>query len=302
MNTIVSFILLIAVCSLVNFASSQSCLGKKGLGKWVRARDGVVPAGAIPGGYEKDKTQYICRSGGICGNIMESTPCNYAYYKEASSDDSYDVLTDVFGVWAPVIAPNLPCNSLKTGNIVGDSLYSCRVLYKKSLILGKVENNVCIINYKGSIQKFKKDYEIFTAVPESLEVLKGKEVSFIAEGKYFAFQLKADDEAVVTFGVGDEVFYSVAIGALENSVVSIGPQSSKYDLFKSAPGILSGSQFRSFWIRWTSNKLEFGKEGDLKELITYKTKEVKNIDSIRLSSTFGNSEWKIAALTIDNIY
>lgn len=297
MNTKISVILLIVACSVVSFASSQSCLGKKGLGKWVRARDGVVPAGAIPGGFEKDKTQYICRSGGICGNIMESSSCNYAYYKEASSDDSYDVLTDVLGVWAPVVAPNLPCNSLKTGNLAGDTLYSCRVLYQKSLILGKVENNVCIIAYKGSIQKFKKDYEIFTAVPESLELLKGKEINLTATGKYFAFQLKADDEAVVSFGVADKMLYSVAIGALENSAVSIGPENSKYDLFKSAPGILSGSQFRSFWIRWTSDKLEFGKEGDIKEFITYKTKDVKNINSIRLSSTFGNSEWKIATLT-----
>lgn len=296
MNRKISSILFIATCLTVDFASSQSCLGTKGLGKWVRARDGAVPAGAVSGGLDKKRIEYICRSGGICGKVMESTPCYYAYYKEESSDDSYDVLTNVDGVWVPVVAPHLPCNILKTGNAVGDSLYSCRVMYKKCLTIGKVENNVCIIGYNGAIHKYKTNYEIFTAVPESLELPKGKEINLKADGKYLAFQVKADDEAVVTFGNGDDMLYSVAIGALENSVVSMGPVNSRYENFKHAPGILSGSEFKSFWIRWTSDKLEFGKENDLKETISYKDKGVKNINSIRLSSTFGSSEWKIASL------
>lgn len=296
MNWKISAILFIATFSLVDFTSSQSCLGSKGLGKWVRARDGVVPAGAVSGGFEQNRIQYICRTGGICGNIMESTPCYYAYYNEESSDNSYDVLTGVDGVWVPVVTSNLPCNSLKTGNEPGASLYSCRAWYKDYLIIGKLENNVCIIAYHGKIYKHKTDYEVFAAVPESVELSKGQEIILKADGNFFDFQLKADDEAVVTFGHGNSMLYSVAIGALENSVVSIGPADSMYDNFQTAAGILSGSEFKSYWIRWTRDKLEFGKEGELKPLITYKNKGIKNIDSIRLSSTFGSSEWKIAPL------
>lgn len=291
-------ILLITVSSVVDIVLSQSCLGKKGLGKWVRAREGAVPTGAISGGYEKDnKMQYICRSAGTCGNVMESTPCYYTYNKEYSSDDSYDVLTDVAGVWVPVVPPNLPCNILKTGGAANAFLYSCRAFYKKQLIIGKFQNNVCIIGYKGALYNYKRYYEIFTAVPEHLRIARGKNISLKADGKYFAFQLKADNESVVTFGNGDEMLYSIAIGALDNSVVSIGPANSIYDKFKISSDILSSSQFKSFWIRWSNKKLDFGKEGDLIELVSYKAKGADKIDSIHISSSFGESEWKIASLT-----
>lgn len=297
MNLKITAVLLIATC-VVDFASAQSCLPTKGVGKWVRARDGVVPDNAVAGGLEKDRTQYICRSGGICGKIMDGTPCYYAYYNEESYDDSYDVLTDVTGVWVPiaVTGSNLPCNTLKTGTAANVPLYSCRVMYKKYLTLGKLENNVCSIGYRGDIHKYKKNYEIFTAVTENVQLTKDREITLNAEGKFFAFQLKADDEAVVTLGNGDNMLCSVAIGALENSVVSVGPPSSKYDNFTPAAGILSSSEFKSYWIRWNGDKLEFGKEGVLKPLITYKNSAVKNINSLRLSSTFGDSEWKIAPL------
>lgn len=293
MNTKIA-ILIATYCLVVERVSSSSCLGTKGLGKWVRSQDGWVPPGAVSGGLDKGRTQYICRAGGISGKVLISEPCYYAYYKKEDRDFTYDVLTNVSGVWVHVIPPHLPCNILKTGTAQNVPLYSCRATYKKTLTIGKLENGVCIIPYGGDIKKFKKDYEVFTADPQTVTLDKGNHsILYGPNGKYFSFQLKADNEAIVSFGTAEKMLFRVAIGALQNSVVSIGPANSPYEEFRSSPGILNPTDFKSFWIRWTTNELEFGFEGDLKKFISYRSSAIQDISSIQLSSSFGPSEWKI---------
>lgn len=289
----IKLLTLLAILLVFDIASSQSCLGSTGLGKWVRAKNGEIPNGAVSGGLDKKRTQYICRSGGICGKVMEKSACYVAYYKEESADETYDVLTDVSGVWVPILDKTLPCNTLKTGNFASDPLYSCRIKYKKTLTIGKVENNVCIIPYGGTIHKYKKNYEVFTAVPESVETNQGNHIILKGDGKYFAFQLKSTNGANVSFGKNRDLLYSVNLGM---SAVSIGPIESPNAYTKNASELLSDNEFKSYWIRWFSDKLEIGVEGNLKPLISYTNKGVKEIDTIQLSS-LDASEWKIPSLT-----
>lgn len=298
MNFKISAILLIATCVVVERVSSSSCLGTKNLGKWVRTKEGNVPPGAVSGGIDKGRTQYICRTGGICGKIVIGSPCYYAYYKKEDYDFTYDVLTNVSGVWVPVIPPHFPCNILRTGIFQNDPLYSCRAKYKKTVTLGKLENNVCIISYGGGIQKFKKNYEVFTGVPEPVILTKGNpSILYGPNGKYFIFQVQADNEVLISFGTEEKMLFRVAIGALQNSVVSIGLADAPYEVLKHFKSVLSPTDFKSFWIRWTTNtKLEVGFEDNLDAAISYSHSAVQDISSIQLSSSFGPSEWKIPQL------
>lgn len=277
------------ISSLV-FVTSQSCLSSN-IGHWVSAEDGFVPPGAVVGGVDKERPLYICRSHDICGKIYDHSSCYYAESKKEIKDNHYEVLTDVAGVWISPVSTKYPCNMLMTG----DNLYSCRVTYKKALTIGKLEKGICIIPYGGKSHKFKKDFEVFTALSVNL-TLKQKQYSSVYNltGEYLTFQLKAGNECVVYFGKGDTMLIRVAIGGLNNSVVSIGPAGQPYEVIQPAANILSDSKFNSFWTRWISkNTLEFGREGDNKPLAKYTRIGVKDIDSFQLYSTFGNSEWKV---------
>lgn len=270
--------------------TSQSCLGSN-QAHWVDASGGFVPPGAVAGGVDKKRTEYICRSNGVSGKIFDNAPCYYAENQKEIHSNTYEVLTDVAGVWISPVGSNLPCNILETGN----SMYSCRVAYKKTMTIGKFYNGNCIIPYGGKSNSFQKDFEVFTALPEKVALQQGQDSSvYNLSGQYFTFQLRADNEGVVNFGNGSNMLFRVAIGALKNSVVSIGPANQPYEIVQSTPHILSDSEFSSYWIRWTSgNKLEFGKESNNKPLATYTNSGVKDINSFRLSSTLGNSEWNI---------
>lgn len=287
MNLAVSTILLAASLVVV---SSQSCIGSN-QGHWVSATDGNVPEGAVAGGVDKGRTLYICRSNGISGKIFESSPCYYAENKKEIRASTYEVLTDLAGVWISPVGSNYPCNMLETS----DGMYSCRVTYKKAMTIGKFENGICIIPYGGKSHKFKKNFEVFTAVSENVVLNQGADSAvFDLSGQYLTFQLKSGSESVVSVGNGNNMMFRVAIGALKNSVVSIGLFGQPYAVVESTPTILSDTEFNSYWLRWTSgNKLEFGKEGNSKPLATYANSGVKDINSFQLYSTFGASEWNV---------
>lgn len=287
MNWTVIAVLLVSSLVVV---TSQSCLGSN-QGRWVSASYGFVPRGAVVGANDTQRTLYICRSNGISGKIYKTSPCYYAENKKEISGNPYEVLTDLAGVWISPVGSKYPCNMLMTGN----NLYSCRVWYKKTLTIGKLENGICIIPYGGKSQQFGKNFEVFTALTENIRLKEGQYSSvYNLSGQYFTFQVKADNKCVVNFGKGGDMSFRVMIGGMKNSVVAIGPVDRPYEVVESAANILSDTELNSYWIRWTSkNKLEFGSEGNNKPLVAYTYFGIKDINSFQLFSAFGESEWNV---------
>lgn len=259
--------------------------------EWVSARDGFVPQGAVVGGMDKGRILYICRSNGISGKIFESSSCYYTEGKKEISGNSYEVLTNITGIWISPVGTNYPCNMLKTG----DNLYSCRIRYRRTLTVGKLEKDICLIPYGGKSHEFKKHFEVFTALPRKVYLNQNEKSSLYGlNGQYFTFQLKARDECIMNFGNGKDMLFRVAIGALKNSVVSIGPYGQPYKVVERAPNVLNSTDFSSYWIRWTTrNTLEFGRLGNMKPLARYSCIGIKKINSFQLHSTSGDSEWNI---------
>lgn len=289
MNWTVAVGAIFLISSLV-VVSSQTCLSSH-TGHWVTAKNGFVPPGAVVGGVDKERPLYICRSHDVCGKIFDHSSCYYAENKKEIKDNNYEVLTDIAGVWVSPVGAKYPCNMLMTGH----NLYSCRVTYKKALTIGKLEKGICIIPYGGKSHNFKKDFEVFTALPVYI-TFQPKQYSSIynLSGNYLTFQLKSDNECVLNLGKGESMLIRVAIGGLNNSVVSIGPVGLPYEVIQPAANILSDTKFNSFWIRWISkNTLEFGSEGNNKPLAKYTRIGVNDINSFQLNSTFGNSEWNV---------
>lgn len=73
----------------------------------------------------------------------------------------------------------------------------------------------------------------------------------------------------------------VYIGGWQNSKSVIRKNQTKPDVVEEAtPEILTGGEFRGFWIRWTDNVITVGKEGEAAAFLSYNNDEAFPINYV----------------------
>lgn len=272
--------------------------------EWIRASHGFLPPKSLVGGFDVDNQDlYICRADGVNGKFSKKPGvCRYPWRGHEVERNTYEILTDVHGVWAPVTPPNFPTNQLMTSVSNGNPVYSCRVHYvdqdyNRSLTIGKVDGGKAFIGYAQRELKCGKDlscdnYEVFTAVPNIPKASMVYELS----GQYLTFKVSAEGEVYILLGIHNQLKYKLTIGAMSNTVTSIGKIRSPNELVVKSETILDQFKMKAFWLRWTSqNILEFGIEGQVKPLLSYNKPGVHEIDSVEFAPVEGN-QWQIPGL------
>ncbi|XP_076164565.1 uncharacterized protein LOC143145254 isoform X2 [Ptiloglossa arizonensis] len=119
----------------------------------------------------------------------------------------------------------------------------------------------------------------------------------VASGQ-LQFRVKASNDAHVALTTGPQEgdpMYEVFIGGWSNSKSVIRKNRSKPDVAEAdTPGILSGDDFRGFWIRWGDGAISVGKEGEPSAFLTYTDSEPLAIGHFGVCTGWGASgEWQI---------
>lgn len=274
--------------------------------EWIQASSGYLPPNSLVGGFDVDNQHlYICRADGVNGKFSKRPGvCRYPWRGNEVESNTYEILTNVHGVWVPVTPPIFPTNQLMTSVSNGNPVYSCRVNfidkdYNRSLTIGKVDNGEAFIGYGQRELKCGKDltcdnYEVFTAVPK----IPKANVVYELNGKYLTFKVSADSEAYILLRVHNELKYKLTIGAMSNTVTAIGKILTPNEVVVKSERILDKYEMKGFWLRWTSqNILEFGIEGRVKPLLIYHEKGVHEIDHVEFAPIELN-QWQIPGLLI----
>ncbi|XP_029054375.1 uncharacterized protein LOC114881700 isoform X1 [Osmia bicornis bicornis] len=119
----------------------------------------------------------------------------------------------------------------------------------------------------------------------------------VASGQ-IQFRVKAANDAHVALTTGPhegEPMYEVFIGGWSNGKSVIRKNRSKPDVAEvETPGILSGDEYRGFWIRWSDGVVSVGKEGEPSSFLTYADPEPFGIGYFGVCTGWGASgEWLI---------
>ncbi|CAL7949665.1 unnamed protein product [Xylocopa violacea] len=112
------------------------------------------------------------------------------------------------------------------------------------------------------------------------------------------FRVKTPNDAHVALTTGPqegEPMYEIFIGGWSNSKSVIRKNRTKPDVAEAeTPGILSGDEFRGFWIRWGDGAISVGKEGEPGSFLTYADPEPFGIGYFGVCTGWGASgEWLI---------
>lgn len=233
------------------------------LGKWIQASNGLLPIKSVDGGFDVDnQILYICRADGVSGKFSKQPGvCRYPWRGLEVERSSYEILTDVHGVWVPVTPPKFPSNQMMTSVSNGNPVYSCRVHYidrdyNRSLTIGKVDGGEAFIGYGQKELKCGKDltcdnYEVYTAVPN---IPKTKRLNELC-GQYLSFKVSAEEDISVWLGVHKKLKYKLTIGAMSNTVTSVGKIHTPNEMVVKSERILDKYEMKGFWLRWTSDNI-----------------------------------------------
>ncbi|WP_420759611.1 DUF3421 domain-containing protein [Nostoc sp. CALU 546] len=115
--------------------------------KWVNARNGYVPPGAIQGGFDGEKL-YVCSIGSAVGKLAPGhRKCYVAYGNQAFGYDRYQVLVADNWKWVPVTG-DVPQGAV-IGGEDGEALYVCNAVVAGKWAPGKypVSHDVCYVAY-----------------------------------------------------------------------------------------------------------------------------------------------------------
>ncbi|XP_054011254.1 uncharacterized protein LOC128893949 isoform X1 [Hylaeus anthracinus] len=119
----------------------------------------------------------------------------------------------------------------------------------------------------------------------------------VASGQ-LQFRVKTPNDAHIALTTGPEEadpMYEVFIGGWSNSKSVIRKNRAKPEAAETeTPGILSGDEFRGFWIRWGDGAISVGKEGEPSSFLTYTDPEPFGIGYFGICTGWGASgEWLI---------
>ena len=144
-------------------------------GAWVKARGGKIPAGAIPHGYEENKTPlYVARAkymGGLHpGKVRpEFKACNIGYDGQEVKVEEYEVFV-LEGKWVAAKGGEIPSGALPAGHEKdGTALWACRAKVHegfgvKGLHPGKVRPQFKAANIPYHFKEKKEsEYEVLVS-------------------------------------------------------------------------------------------------------------------------------------------
>ncbi|CAK9822668.1 C3 and PZP-like alpha-2-macroglobulin domain-containing protein 8 [Anthophora retusa] len=119
----------------------------------------------------------------------------------------------------------------------------------------------------------------------------------VASGQ-LQFRIKAPHDAHIALTTGpqeEEPMYEVFIGGWNNSKSVIRKNRAKPDVAEvQTPDILSGDEYRGFWIRWDDGAISVGKEGEPSSFLTYADPEPFAVGYFGVCTGWGASgEWLI---------
>ncbi|KAG7310972.1 hypothetical protein JYU34_003823 [Plutella xylostella] len=114
------------------------------------------------------------------------------------------------------------------------------------------------------------------------------------------FQVKAANDAHIALTQGpqeSDPMYEIFIGGWSNAKSVIRKNRTKPDVVEiETPGILSGSEFRGFWVRWDSGIISAGREGEAIPFISWTDPEPFPVAFVGVCTGWGaTGTWKIEA-------
>lgn len=148
-----------AVALVPRAASAQSA----GL-SWIFATNGTVPRGAVVGGWEPDRTLFVCRAwygGGVHPGKLVGANCNIGWGGQERALNSYEVLVGNSDrvTWVDASFGGIPARAVSGGSEPGRSnLYVCRAQYN-GWQPGKIVGQNCNFGYGGD-EKLSPYYQV----------------------------------------------------------------------------------------------------------------------------------------------
>ena len=133
--------------------------------RWIPSGNGVVPQGAVQGGYDTSGAPlFVCRapySGGMHLGKVVGLNCNFGWGGREITIPRYEVLVGPPGRWIPASGGMVPQGAFyggRDGN--GSQLALCRAPYQGGVHPGKVVGQNCNIGYGGA-EVTIGSYEVF---------------------------------------------------------------------------------------------------------------------------------------------
>jgi len=115
--------------------------------KWVNARNGYVPPGAVEGGFDGEKL-YVCSIGSNVGKLAPGhRKCYVAYGNKSFAYDRYQVLVADNWKWVRLTG-DVPQGAV-IGGKDGEDLYVCNAVVAGKWAPGKyaISHDVCYVAY-----------------------------------------------------------------------------------------------------------------------------------------------------------
>ncbi|XP_030755376.1 uncharacterized protein LOC115881830 [Sitophilus oryzae] len=107
------------------------------------------------------------------------------------------------------------------------------------------------------------------------------------------FRVKAPHDAHIALSpeAGEvDPMYEIFIGGWGNTKSIIRKNRTKPDVAEApTPNILSGDEFRGFWIRWNNGQIGVGREGDFSPFLSWTDSERVNIEYVGVCTGWGSS-------------
>ncbi len=180
----------VASVTVFTFFSVAPIIGKTGVQaagfKWVAAKKGAVPRGAIIGGRERGRNLPICRTkykGGTYPGKIVDQHCNIGWGGKEIRRSQYQVLVSKGSKarWLAHKNGSKPRNAFIGGKERSRKLPVCRAKYKKGTHPGKIVGRHCNIGWGGKEIRISK-YQVLvltqdTPKPVSMACLNAKPTS-----------------------------------------------------------------------------------------------------------------------------
>lgn len=295
--------LIVVITLLFHKSHCTTCVKDIDSSKLIETSNGQIPHGAVYGGFDRGRSMFLCLAkaqsgnGELIGKLAETQQvCFYGEEDKEFSTPDYKAVTNVDGVWVPVIPPEVPCNMIQFATFLEKQVYAGRINIDNTLTMGSVIGSTAYIPYGGRNQIKKNEYEVFSAVSKKLDV-NGNSNRFATTGKYLTFKVKSGDEVAIYLGLRKVNHFVITIGA--KGTIAVGTVYYPFYTNTRAASDLNENVGKGFWVRWTTRDyLEFGREGDIIPILTLKDENVFKIDSVVFSSPNGASEWLLPELII----
>jgi hypothetical protein len=122
--------------------------------QWIPAAGGVVPQGAVIGGWYTGGPLFVCRApynGGIHPGKIVGANCNIGWGGREITLPSYEVLVGPTPRWVAASGGAVPARAVIGGGENGHALFICSATYNNGFHPGKVVGTNCNIGWGGAV-------------------------------------------------------------------------------------------------------------------------------------------------------